>query len=573
MGKGVLKSQVPLVVLDVVVTDGKGHPVRGLKASDFTVLEKGQKMTLQSFEEHRLDQTPPPAPLPTKRDLGPNIFTNITYTPNNGPLNILLMDALNTPMSDQGYVRQQMLEYLKKLPDGTRIAIFSLSTRLFILQGFTTDPAVLRAVLTRKKGLPSESPLLATPQDAEAQQDVISAMGNSPASAQMQADMQQFLAEINTSQTTMRMQYTLAAMNDLARYFSGLPGRKNLIWFSGSFPFNIMPDGDLENPFGAMADFAEDVKATADLLTRSQVAVYPVDARGLFTNEALSASVSGRRFVGNPRALEKSDTNFFRQTAAEHATMDAIAEQTGGKALYDANDLKGAVQEAINQGSNYYTLTYTPTNRKWDGSYRSVRVELDQSSVDLFYRHGYYADDPSAPPVHGQKALPMSAMQTAMLRGGPDPTQILFAVKIVCAAERENTLPPANRPNQKKMRPPYRHYTVWYVPDLRDISFAATSDGSYHGSLEFLTMLYSPDGELMNSTGTVLNANMPAAEYKELMERGLRLFQPIDAPDKGEYFLRLGIHDIKTDRVGAIEVPLAAIQPGLAPASPAPAPK
>ncbi len=293
-GKYVLESQVPLVILDVVVTDSKGNPQHGLKASDFTVLENGEKMTPQNFEEHRSDQVRPPAPMPTRHDLGPNVFTNITYTPNNGPLNILLLDALNTPHADQAYVRRQMLEYLKKLPEGTRIAIFGLSTRLFILQGFTTDPAVLKAVLSGKGRMSPNSPLLTTPQEDEAQDqqvDMIGGMGNDPTSAQMQASLQQFQAQTNSFQIRLRMEYTLSAMNDLARYLSGLPGRKNLIWFSGSFPLNILPGGDLQDPFGAMEKFEDDVRTTADLLTRSQVAVYPVDARGLFSNPGFSASV------------------------------------------------------------------------------------------------------------------------------------------------------------------------------------------------------------------------------------------------------------------------------------------
>jgi VWFA-related protein len=441
-----------------------------------------------------------------------------------------------------------------------------------LLQGFTSDPAVLKAVLTHKKGLLSESPLLTTPQEEERQQDEIdmqSPLGNSPSLTQMQANMQQFRAEMSTFQITLRMQYTLDAMNDLARYLSGLPGRKNLIWFSGSFPFNILPDGTLPNPFGAMAAFAGDVQSTADLLTRSQVAVYPVDARGLFTNPTASAAAPGH----NPKALAKSNAKFFARTTAEHGTMDAIAEQTGGKAFYDTNGLKEAVQEAVSQGSNYYTLAYTPTNRKWDSSYRSVRVKLDLSGLDLFYRHGYYADDPSAPPMHGQQPLPMTAMQTAMQRGGPDPTQILFEVKIVPAAERENTLPKSNRPIGKQMKPPYRHYTVYYGPNLHDIAFEAAPDGTYHASFEFVTMLYSPEGDLMNTSSNELNASLPAAKYKELMENGLRLSQEIDAPEKGEYFLRMGVHDIKTDRVGAIEVPLGAVRAEPPLASPAPAPK
>jgi VWFA-related protein len=510
-GGKVLKSESPLVVLDVVVTDKKGQPVHGLKSSDFTVFEKDEKMTLQSFEEQRTDQALPPAPLPAKQALGPNVFTNITDTPSDGPLNVLLMDALNTPMADQMYVREQMLEYVKKVPQGTRIAILGLSNRLYILQGFTTDQAVLKAVV------------------------------------------QMFMAKKPPVPPELRYRYTLAAIEDLARYLSGLPGRKNLMWFSGSFYLGIMPDGDREGRLGAMANFADDEKWTANLLTRSRVAVYPIDARGLFSNPEWSAAVS------TPPG-PNSEVNFLAQRADDKITMNMLAEGTGGKAFYDTNGLKEAVQEAINDGSNYYTLAYAPTNRKWDCRYRSVRVKVDQSGVDLFYRQGYCACDPNAR-AHGAQTLPMSVMDSAMLLGGPSPTQIPFMVKVVPTAGTANTLPPTNQPNVKKMKPPYRRYTVWYDVDLTNVAFTATPGGIHRGLLEFEILLYNSNGELMNAINEMVRAKVPAAEYESRQQLGWKFHQNIDAPAKSEYFLRIGVRDVGSDRVGAVEVPLAAIQP------------
>jgi VWFA-related protein len=514
----VLKSESALVVLDVVVTDKKGQPVHGLKAADFTVLEKGQKMTLQSFEEYRADQAAPPVPPPAKQAIGPNVFTNITDTAGNGPLNIVLMDALNTPMADQMYMREQMLEYVKKVPPGTRIAIFGLSDHLYLLQAFTTDPAVLNA------------------------------------------DVQMFRAQKAAVPPALRRVYTLAAIENLARYLSDLHGRKNLIWFAGSFP-RVIPDGDQENGFGAMANFADDMKWTANLLMRSQVAVYPVDARGLFSNPEMSAA------VGTPPG-PNSQLHFLDQVAHRHIGMNVLAEGTGGKAFYDTNGLKEAVQEAITDGSNYYTLAYVPTDRQWDDRYRGLRVELNQPGVELFYRHGYFAYDPDAPSAQGGQALPMSVMDSAMLLGGPNPTQILFMVKIVPAAGTENKLPPNNQPNVKKMRPPYRHYDVWYGTNLRSLAFTATPDGVHHGSLEFEALLYSASGELMNAIRETMKVDLPAARYESALRSGFEFHQNIAAPAKSEYFLRLGVHDVSSDRVGAVEVPLTAI-PKAPPAPPA----
>jgi VWFA-related protein len=516
--KDVLRSESPLVVLDVVVTDKQGQPIYGLKRSDFTVFEKDAKMTLQNFEEYRADQAPPSAPLPAKQVLAPNVFSNASDTPDNGPLNILLMDALNTPMADQMYVREQMLEYVKKVPEGTRIAIFGLSNRLYLLQGVTTDPALVKAAV------------------------------------------QMFMAKAPVM-PQLRGWYTLAAIDELARYLSGLPGRKNLIWFAGSFNLGIVSDGDRAERFGSLANFADDAKQTANLLTRSRVAVYPIDARGLFSNPDMSAGVAlppGAQTLG-PRAWQISDGKFLGQRADQKITMNSLAERTGGKAFYDTNSLREALQQAINNGSNYYTLAYAPTDRKWDGRYRSVRVKLDQPDVDLSYRRGYFAYDPSAPRAHDGKSQPMSVMHTAMLLGGPDPTQILFTVKIEPAAKSENNLPPTNQPNVKKMKPPYRRYAVFYDVDLRTVAFKTVQDGVHQGYLEFDVSLYSPDGELMNAIGEMVRVKVPAANYESRQQSGWRFQQNIDAPVKSESFLRIGVHDVSNDRVGALEVPLAAI--------------
>ena len=567
-----LKVQGPLVVLDVVVTDSGGRPVHDLKADDFTVLERGKKVTPQSFEEHRAVQAPIAAPAPAARKPIPNFFTNYTETQDNGALNILLLDALNTPLADQAYLRRQMLDYVAKLPVGARIAIFGLSSRLFILQGFTSDPEILKAALSGKKNLAKESPLLVTPQDADQQlndnDDMSDLMGNNPNAATVMANIQQFQADMATAQITLRVQYTLAGIDELARYLAGIPGRKNLIWLSGSFPLNIEPDGDLADPFQAAAQYADQVKDTADLLVRAQVAVYPVDARGLFVDPSMTAQVTGASFARNPQAMNKAMSKFTTQTANEHGTMDMIADETGGKAFYNTNGLTDAVRQATDEGSNYYTITYQPADTNWNGAYRNVHVNVDRSGSHLSYVHGYYADAPDAK-VQGQKVLPLRPVQVAMMRGGPDPTQIVFAARIVAADGTEDKLPTCNQAKDKEMKPPYRHYTILAAAKVGDMTFSMTPDGAYHGAFDFISVVYNPDGKAMNLCANTMHADLSATQYVAMLKSGIRLRQEIDAPARGSYFLRIGIHDLASDRVGALEIPLSAIKPEPA-AMPAP---
>jgi VWFA-related protein len=558
-----LQVHVPLVVEDVVVLDRDDRPVHGLKASDFTVTEDGKPQIPQSFEEHAAVTGQQAAAAPRPPKLGMNIFTNVTTTPANSSLNILLLDALNTPMNDQVYVRQQMLKYLKALPPGIRVAIFGLSTRLYILQGFTSDPAVLKAAVDSRRANAKASSLMDDPisgAPVEQMSDYASdAMGNDPNSATIIANMQQFEAETQTFQTTLRTQYTLAAMSQLARYLSGLPGRKNLIWFSGSFPLNILPDETLQDPFAATASYEDDVRKTTDLLARSQVAVYPVDARGLFSDPALGAPQKAPNFSRNPAVFATMNSRFMQQTAQEHGTMDKIAEDTGGKAFYNTNGLKEAVEQAVNFGSNYYTFSYTPANHKWDGRYRKITVKAIQSGWRLYYRKGYLADDPEAE-TRGQKVLPVTALQAAMMRGGPDPTQLLFDVRVVPDDATTDKLSEGGKPASSLMKPPYRNYLLDFLLDIHNVKLVANSEGSFQGSIEFAVLVYDAEGHPVNETVNTINANLKPDKYAQLFAHGLLFRQSIDAPAKGEYFLRIGVHDPASDRVGAVEIPISSLK-------------
>src|SRR5580704_6188514 len=176
--------------------------------------------------------------------------------------------------------------------------------------------------------------------------DTLSSFGNDPGLADVIANLQQFEAQEQSFQLQLRARYTLDALNQIARSLPGIPGRKNLIWFSGSFPINILPDGDLQNPFAIVASAEEEFRETTNLLTASQVAVYPIDARGLMTSPNLSAANSGSKYVRDPTRFSKDEAKFFQQTADEHSTMLQMAEETGGRAFINTNDLSQAVAES-----------------------------------------------------------------------------------------------------------------------------------------------------------------------------------------------------------------------------------
>jgi VWFA-related protein len=587
-GQTTVQAQSTLVLVDITATDDKHNPIHQLTSADFTILEDGQPQAVKVFEEHSAGAL---AALPAMPKLAPGTFTNFSPAPPRGALNILLFDKLNTPLTAQAYVRDQVLKYLKEAPPGTRIAIFALTTDLKMLQGFTSDPALLRSLVEGKKNGLSASPVMNNPVDGDnpgdddAELNAASSMADAgvPDAATIMANLQQFEAEQQSFQLRLRQIYTLNALNDLARYMSNLPGRKNLIWFSGSFPINILPDGDLQDPF-AVVDSAEDeFRQTVDLLSRGQVAVYPVDARGLMVAPMYNASSSGSSFARNPRAFGNAEAKWTQKTAGEHDTMREMAQETGGTAFVNTNGLTEAVKTAIEAGSNYYTVAYSPTNEKWNGGFRRIQVKIDKPGVTLAYRRGYYADDPnnpvqsaqaqSAQGQNGQPAPPpYNAMRQAMMHGAPDPTQIVFVADV--RPTTTDTEAAAMQSNQlgKNVQGPFRRYSIMFAINPNQVNFAAGQDGTHKFGLEFVTIVYDADGALVNEQANGIVANVPDAKLADMLKRNLVYRQQISVPAKGEYYFRIGMRDRNTDNVGALEFPLTAVaklQPATATAAPA----
>ena len=584
-----LHSRGRVVLVDVVVTGTHDQPVRTLKKSDFTVLEDGKPQTILAFESHITGQAPPPAPMPK---LEPGVFTNYTGISPTGALNVLLLDTLNTPMKDQSFVRSQLLDFLKSSPAGARMAIFGLNTQLLLLQGFTTDPAALRAALDSKKSLKASSLLNNpvrgdTPGQDSPGNDAIAMLQSIPGAESAAANLIQFESQAEAQQTELRVRYTLEAMNQLGRYLAGIPGRKNLIWFSGSFPLNIMPDVSLPDPFANVSSFQQEFRDTASLLTHAQVAVYPIDARGLMTSPIFNAENSGRSLGRNPAQFAKLNSDFSAQMASDHSTMEQMARDTGGQAFYNTNGLRQAVQKVMDLGSNYYTIAYTPANTNYHGDYRKIKVQLAQPGYNLSYRRGYFAEDPTpkvknAPPV-GAPADPsgkpaaapassgLSAMRTAMLRGGPEPAEIMMKVRIRPIGKPEDDLAPGNLADPK-LHGPYNRYVLAIAALPTDFLFTTTPDGLRHAVMEFVTLVYDANGQLFNSVTSGVHADVTPANYANLQRIGVQFQQQISVPARGEYFLRIGIHDLLADHVGALEVPVSAVRnlPTTPPTAPKP---
>ena len=533
------QTNVRVVLLDVVVTDSKD--VQGLRKEQFEAFEDGKPQTILSFEEHK-GAPPVQAKIPP---LPPNVFTNFPVTTPPDTINVLLLDALNTPLADQAYVHSQMVKYLKKIQPGKQIAIFTLASRLRFVQGFTTDSSVLLAALNdKKRGTnPQLSPLLRTTTETNVDQQLVGQMEQmqaANASPQLQASiqaLQQFQADTAAFQLDSRIIITLQAFQQLAHYLAGFPGRKNIIWFSSSFPLSVFPDPTLQDSFDVMRQYGDQIRSTADLLTDAQVAIYPIAAEGLDTDPTYEASSIPAGVTGGYSALQRQNKELQDASSsrnAKHDTLDEIAKDSGGEAFYNTNGLNNALARVMRNGAHYYTLSYTPTDKRMDGSFRRIEIKLRDAKYKLSYRRGYFTEDAKKqPPI--KQADPLRPL---MEPGLPDFSQILYEIK-VAPSSPQPAAGAVRAGDNTKLKEPVTRYSTDFAISAKDVKFETTTDGMHHGQLEVSLVAYDHDGNPLNWLVRTTDMAITRQLYTAFLGAGVQLHEDLDVP-QGAVYLRTG---------------------------------
>jgi VWFA-related protein len=589
------------VLVDVVVTDRSGNPVTGLNKDAFTLSEQGTPQPLTYFEEHH-GLTPEQKQALQFPQLPPDVFSNFSPLGRPPAVNILLLDAMNTPMGDQAYLRQAARHYLKTLKPGTRLAIFTLGLRLRFVQGFSDDPALLaRALGYQKNDKPEPAVLLQSQQEGAAQDTVIGLMNQqvgagpggstSAGPANMIEAFQQFLTETQYGQTADREYRTTQALQQLASYLAAFPGRKNLIWMTGAFPLDIFGLTDMR--------FDDSTPKTINLLAAARVALYPVDVRGATVHTLHTAETTLDPTITSPQQMMGVATGFAPAIAdssnmvsgqgavtttsggfdhaltsesmannSSNAGMDLVAQQTGGHAFYNGNDLSGIIDRVVSSSSDFYTISYTPSDPNMNGAFRKIHVDVAGKYV-LSYRRGYYAKDEGLPGAsqgaQSQAAQMASHSGTDPLKpfmdfGLPQTEQILYKVKSVPEPDKTAVQPGDKNAIPDQIKGPHDHYAVDFALDLNDLNLKLDSDGLHKGTLNLSLIVYDRYGQIANRRDHLVALNIKPDVWAVFQQTGLHLHADIDVP-RGQYWLRTGIYDQSTRKVGTMEVPFSSVHP------------
>jgi VWFA-related protein len=564
----VFKAHSHAVVVDVVVTKGD-DAVTGLHKQDFQVLEDGKPVTVDFFEEHTA-KTLPPGAAPALEKMPPNVYTNVPPAPESDSVNVLLLDTLNTDRQDQAYVHQQMVNFLKTMQPGLRVAVFVLGSKLRMVQGFTTDSSVLRdAINDKKNGLRMEADTSVTRSLQDKFDDIedkgrLADMQMGAAGFEALSDLQQGFAGYQADQ---RFAMTLEAFDSLSRYLAGVPGRKNLIWFSSSFPVTILLSPKDKQNIGQVRQISAALRETEDLLTVSKVAVYPIGAEGMMVNHGSDGVIQSNGAVDveggevNSRSgavVSHRPSDFMTPFANENAArsdkimaMEQLAADTGGKAFYNTNDLNAAMMHAIQNGAHYYTLVYTPTNKKMDGSYRRIEVKTTAGKYNLAYRRGYNADDTQTADAKSS-ADPLHAL---LIRGMPSATQVLYGVRVLAVTPQP--APDAKREGKNaKLTGPTTRYSIDFMVRWSDVALETAADGTHRGKIQASLLAYDRDSNAVNWTGVTQGMALKPEIFAAIQKSGVPMHLEIDLPSSAAY-LETGVYDWSSGKAGTLEVPVS----------------
>jgi VWFA-related protein len=545
-----IRTNTRLVVVDVVVTDKKGQPVTGLKPENFTLEENGKKQKISVFVPPGIANQPPTAAQPAPAGILSNHPENVL--PSGVPM-VLLLDAANSSFTNQSYARSQMLKYVVEHGQGHPMAVVTLTDRLRVLQQFTSDPQVL---LTAIKSFRPQDQILQggapAPETAGA-----GAMGEGASTAnamvsiasQSIQDFANLQIGYNIERRTL---ITLEAMRTLSRMLGGLPGRKNVVWLTGSLPFDLVPEDRSVSDAELLADLpgqgrqrsvstmasgaqageqrnlhGQEIREAESRLASANIALYPVDLHGLVSGMESSAVHGGS--VYSDTAVSDRAIIQVSSLQASQGTMEEVAAQTGGKAYINQNEIKEGVALAANDEKASYSLGYYPENKKWDGKMRNIKVKIDQGDTQIRYRKGYFAIEPGPAKDHNYEQDVASALAVDV-----PSTQISFMAQ-------------AKPTDPGKMR-------VVFKVDAHTLS-AEDSAGSKKMNVNFYATIWGAGEKSLAAQSIKVDKSFDAATYQQILDHGMLVPIDIQIPAGGKE-LRLAVLDNKTGFIGTVSGPI-----------------
>ena len=519
-----------LVEIGVIVRDKNG-PVANLTKDDFVVLDRGkpQKISIFSADAAAFAQQPPQQPLPQ------NTFSDLPQYGATAPrsVTVVLLDNLNTLYGSAAASRYEttpywledlalrnakshLIEFIKQLQPQDRVAIYGLGHSLHVLCDFTSDREQLLAIvknydtrsITNREVVEPGHMHIDLPGHENPGNDVFRPGGKFENEA---------AGNLAGAANADRSAQTMAALQAIAAHVANIPGRKNLVWLTANLPFS-----------GA---------AMAHVLSPANIAVYPVDARGLLARSPMVMSgIPGTADADDVSGASGHMDNMPAQSSQPIgiATMEKLADETGGQAFVNTNDITGAIRKAVEDSAVTYTLGFYINGNALDGKFHEVKVNVKRKGLTIHYPKGYFAfADTEATKNEDQFRL-VSAVLSPI-----ESSSILLKATV----ERVN-------------QPPHSLKVLCSI-DAHNLRLVQ-SGGLRKGSVEVYIVEQDQTGKVVLQSGKTFTLQFPEKQYDALLKSGI-LFHEFVPPHAGVTTLRVLVEDPSTTELGSVIIPLSQV--------------
>jgi VWFA-related protein len=438
---------------------------------------------------------------------------------------IVLFDLLNTRFTDQVYAKKQLIRVLQQIRSGQRIGVYVLGREVTVLHDFTDNPAQLAAVLRRFEGREPHELTGAERNQQERVADLSAANGKF-------AEVEKLLNGAKNVERDYfnvdRATITFKAFETIANHVAPAPGRKSLVWISGSFPFTL---GVTQKDFESMATDSPNrergsFQVLFDLAMRAvnnaDLAIYPVDARGLVLPTGYDAGNS----AGNLRDITR---NTQVSEPPNLDTMKNLANKSGGRAFFNTNDLENAISTALDDGRVTYTLGFYPTSEP-DNKFHTLNVQVRRKGVSLRYRQGYLALAASSGDADSKAQLKEA------LASPVDAAAIGITVKVEHPQSTDED------------------WGLITNIDSHDLAIERQGE-KWVGHLQIVYSVQAETGKELGGVLDNVNLDLKPEIWSEIAAKGLVLRKKFNAP-RGASKVRIAVYDGSTGRIGSISVPL-----------------
>jgi len=563
----VFRVQTEVVLLDVIVRDKKGRAVRDLAPGEVEVYEDGVKQEIGNFRfldsrsigEALEDAAPAPGatvPAETPRP-GESRHLNLVT---------LLFDQLGP--DGRTIARKAALSFLEleDRPD-VYVSVFQVGESLRLLQQFTTDREAARHAVLQATGQIDTQYTMATERLAEAAaranafrdqldaaQTGAAGLAGAASSAQLGQEVSMANMVVNALRLTDTLQReqqghsSLFAILALAKKQQVLAGRKTILFFSQG----IQAPPTLEHVLLSAISEAN----------RANVSVYAVDARGLSTasdtaaaretlKEAVDTSIRQQMLRGFRPAtreeMQMADTAESSLRMDAVATLGQLAESTGGVLISHTNDVRAGIARAVGDLRGYYEVSYSPSNREFDGRFRKVELKVTRPGVSVQTRSGYFA----MPPGEGTATFPYEVQLLKAMRSGEPPHDLPL---------RERTFRFGREAGGQR-------YTLVLELPLEGVRFEKDQDPSFERAhFSFMGVLRSSWGGVAEKFSQDSPLWLPRNRHGELKQGNAVFMRSFTLPE-GRYRLETAAVDQQTGRTSVelsrLSVPAASSPVGL----------